>query len=585
MSVKLAVELAGPPTRPAQASPTYAQIILEQAPRVLSLMDRERLSATAGCMDRTYWAWKFVDFPGARYQEGLSVLAFLYATELSGSRYHRSPALLEWIAAGLRFWSTIQHRDGSFDEAYPYERSLAATAFTSFYVAETLALVAGALPLDVVDRSIESLARAGRWLGRNDESHGFLSNHQAAAAAALHHIHSLTGDAAFERGSRAVVQRILSRQSAEGWYEEYGGADPGYQTHGTFYLARLWELTKNEELAASIERANTFLAHFVHADGSIGGEYGSRNTQTYYPAAFEIFADRHGSSAWIAETMRPSVAGVAAAGLPAIDVHNYFPILNNLIFAFRASESGTERVEPVEPSASQALVWFPEAGIARVRRARYDAYVGVSKGGVVKLFDRRARKLVYSDCGYVASMDAAIAVSQRHTYARPPAVRRSFVSTQYFSRDRVARVDPDCIEVRGGFAEASRPVMRPARFIAFRLFSMTVGRLATAGRWLKNQLVRVLIYRRRAVDAHFHRVLEFAEDRVTVTDEIGGPGLSRYRRLEWGEVFTTIHMGSARYFIGNELDAHAGAATYGARAIDPARAAAGLQLRRVVSFD
>ena len=37
----------------------YRDAILDNAVRTLGLMDREPLSATRGCMDRTYWAWKF----------------------------------------------------------------------------------------------------------------------------------------------------------------------------------------------------------------------------------------------------------------------------------------------------------------------------------------------------------------------------------------------------------------------------------------------------------------------------------------------------------------------------------------------
>jgi hypothetical protein len=568
MTVKLALDPAEKATRTVEASTPYSRAILEQAPRVLSLLDRERLSPTAGCMDRTYWAWKFVDFPGARYQEGLCVLAFLHSTNVVGNPFYGSPALAEWIASGLRFWSKIQHRDGSFDEAYPYERSLAATAFTSFYVSEALGLAGDALPRDVVTRTDETLARAGRWLCRNDETHGFLSNHLAAAAAALRLIHERTGDSAFRNRSGYFTARILARQSSEGWYEEYGGADPGYQSHGSFYLARLWELTQDDELAASLERAMTFLAHFVHADGSIGGEYASRNTQTYYPAAFEIFARRSGAASWIAETMRPSVTSAAAAGLRAIDVHNLFPVLNNLVFAYRAGAGGAEPVEPAEPSAAEPMVWFPHAGIARVRRDRYDAYVGVSKGGVVKVFDRRAQRLAYSDCGYIGALPGG-----------------AVATTQFDDRDRCAHVKPNRVEVSGGFIEASRPVMRPVRFAAFRLFSLTVGRLAGAARWLKNQLVRTLIYRRRPLDARFRRVLEFQDDSVTVIDELGGRALARFICLEWGELFTTIHMGSARYFVANELDAHAAARAHGERTIDPAKAVAGIELRRIVSFD
>src|SRR6266542_2948137 len=108
------------------AAEIYSTAILEEAPRVLSLMDRESLSPTAGCGDRTYWAWKFVDFPGARFQESLCVLSFLYSTDCEGNSCFHHPRLIEWIALGMRFWTRMQHRDGSFDEAYPFERSLAA---------------------------------------------------------------------------------------------------------------------------------------------------------------------------------------------------------------------------------------------------------------------------------------------------------------------------------------------------------------------------------------------------------------------------------------------------------------------------
>ncbi len=289
------------------AASVYADAILAEAPRVLSLMDREALSPTAGCCDRTYWAWKFVDFPASRLQESLCVLAFLYATPLPQSPYYRNRQLLDWIARGLEFWSRIQHSDGSFDEAYPFERSLAATSFTSFYIGEALEMLAGDLPASTVTATRETLSRAGAWLSANDETHGFLSNHLAAAAAALAHAHRQTGDARFKERSAYFLDKILRRQSSEGWYDEYGGADPGYQTHGSFYLARCWQFSGDERLLESLTRASRFLAHFVHPDGSIGGEYASRNTQTYYPAAFEMLAHRDPSSAWIARTMRPGI--------------------------------------------------------------------------------------------------------------------------------------------------------------------------------------------------------------------------------------------------------------------------------------
>ena len=546
----------------------YGRAILEQAPRVLSLMDREILSPTAGCCDRTYWAWKFVDFPGARFQESLCVLSFLYATELPGSPYFRNPRLLNWIALGLQYWRSIQYDDGSFDEAYPYERSLAATAFTSFYISEALRFLGGDFADNARQNVIHALRRAGEWLIRNDETHGFLSNHLAAAATALYHVFNFTREERFHERSCYFVEKILAHQSKEGWYEEYGGADPGYQTHGSFYLARYWQMSQNERLAESLRHSMDFLALFVHADGSLGGEYASRNTQTYYPAAFEMFAPHSGSASWIAEAMRPAVETCSAAGLRSIDIYNYFPFLNNLVFAYLACAAPERRIAaPVEPSPDEELVWCRQAGLARIRRRQYDAYVGVSKGGVLKVFDRAMRKLVYNDSGYIGRLQGG-----------------KLLSSQSDRSERQADVTRDRIVIDGAFFEVSRPTMKPFRFVGFRVFMLTAGRVPGLARWLKRYLVKALIYRRKTVDIGFRRRIEFQDDRVVIADEIAGPGGARVQSLRRGEVFATIHMGSSRYFISNELEPASSVDPAADPAIEPGKIVSGLKMIRTVNF-
>jgi hypothetical protein len=545
-----------------------ASALLAEAPRVIGLIDRDPDSRTAGCMDRTFWAWKFTDFAGSRFQEGVCYLSFLYTRRLEGNPYVNSPALLEWVGLALERWTRIQHRDGSFDEAYPFERSLAATSFSSFYVAEALDMLGEALDAGILERTRTSLAKAGEWLLRNDETHGFLSNHLAAAAGALQHIHRVTGDARFDRRSAYFRDRILGRQSPEGWYDEYGGADPGYQTHGSFYLARLWQLTGHEPLAESLERSIEWLAHFIHPDGSIGGEYASRNTQTYYPAAFEMMAHRNAAASWISRAMRPSVLGGEAAGLRAVDAYNWFPLLNNLVFAYRAAASGEPVARPVEPDAGASMLWYPGAGIARIRRERYDAYVGATKGGVIKVWDRTTGRLVLSDCGWVG-----------RTFGG------SVASTQYHDPDRPVTVEGDRIEVGGELSRAARPVMSPLRFMAFRGFSTTVGRFAGVGRWLKQQLVRVLIYRRRRLSVGFRRTMTFEDERIIVADRLQGDHEGRLQSLRRGAIFTTIHMGSSRYFVLNELNAEAGPAERDdSWYIDPDRLGSGVEVERVLEL-
>jgi hypothetical protein len=517
------------------AATLYQWRILAEAPRLFGLLDRDPASRTYGCFDRPYWAWKFVDFPGSRFQEGVCVAAYLATTRFDGNPHFEAEPVVRWIAQAIRFWTGLQHSDGSFDEAYPNERSLAATAFTAFYVSEALGFLGDRLDAETRARARDTLARAGGWLERNDESHGFLSNHLAAAAAALTRIARVTGDDRFDRRSRYFVARILSHQSPEGWYDEYGGADPGYQSHGTFYLARIWQLGRDAELAESLRRANAFFARFLHPDGSLGGEYTSRNTQTYYPAAFEMLRPIDPAAGWIADVQLTAVESGAAAGLRGIDAQNYFPCLNNLVFAaLAAPEGGAPRLAPARPEPTP-FAWFPSAGLGRVERPGYVAFFGTSQGGVLKVFDRRRGALLASDAGYLGRTTGG-----------------ATVSTQYFDRARETVATDRTVETESRLQTSSRPVMTPWRFLGFRVFTLTVGRWPAVGRWLKKLLVHVLIYRRRAIPVRLKRTIVFEDFAVRIRDRFEGDpaGLASLERVD---SFGTIHMGSARYFVPHEL--------------------------------
>ncbi len=557
----------------ADAAQLYLRRALDQMPRSISLQDREPLSRTYGCFDRTYWAWKFVDFPGARYQEGVYPLAFVYATDDGGRGYLGNRRMLAWIHAGLDYWASIQYRDGSFDEAYPFEHSLAATAFTGFYIAEAYRLVGDRLGEATRNRTRSALLRTGDWLVRNDETHGFLSNHLAAAAGALVTIGQLFDQPRLLERSRYFIGRILDHQSSEGWYEEYGGADPGYQTHGTFYLARCWELTGDEALAESLDRSARFLEPFVHADGTLGGEYGSRSTQFVYPAGFEMLAGRSAAACRIAERLAVSIRERRVASLETMDAQNFYPLLNNTLFASRAARVRAESEPTPEsspaPTASAAVcIEFPEAGLMKVIRPAYELVIGVSKGGVFKLFDRRGGRLVDSDCGYAGRTR-----------------RGKLATSQNLDRTIRAEVRGDRIEVEVPFYASGRTVFAPLKFVAFRLVNLTLGRVPTLARWVKDLLVKVLIVRRQALPLRLRRTFVLGDDGVEVHDRVWSTGHVPLEVLRRETTFSTVHMGSSRYFQTNELrlDAEQGAAQDAE--IGPlARLAEGIEVRRSIKL-
>lgn len=75
------------------ASHIYLEQVWRQLPRVFSRGDWEPFSKSYGCCDRTYWAWKFTDFPGARFQEAAYALASLYTSPWPDNPFTKTPRL------------------------------------------------------------------------------------------------------------------------------------------------------------------------------------------------------------------------------------------------------------------------------------------------------------------------------------------------------------------------------------------------------------------------------------------------------------------------------------------------------------
>jgi len=247
---------------------------------LLSEINRDPATPTYGCFDRRYWGWKLVDFPEATFQRNLSALAWLREQpEAEGMR----AMLTGTIQAGLLYAARIQHRSGSFDQAYPYEESYGATAFLLPDLLDAYLAVNADCDHDTQLTVEAMLAKAAAFLYRHAELHGTISNHLAGAALALQKAGNFLKQPAYNARSREILDFILSKQSREGWYVEYGGADPGYQTLCMYYLAQIYGIAPYNELRKSLSTSLDFLQYFVQPDGSFGGEYGSRRTEIYYP--------------------------------------------------------------------------------------------------------------------------------------------------------------------------------------------------------------------------------------------------------------------------------------------------------------
>src|SRR3989344_833092 len=261
----------------------FLEAVLGQIPRLLGQLNRNALSRSYGSFDRAYWHYRTNDISCARYQEAVYTLALLYCVDFEGNRYFRDKRLLEWIKASLRFTAGIQRKNGSFDEWYIHEGSYVATAFLTSAVSQTIALFKkNNISLEEEKLISDVLIKAAEFLvNRNEEA---ALNQVSGAIFAVANVGTLYGKEKFIGAANRMLDKFLSEQRDEGWWNEYGGPDIGYLSLTINYLEKYSFLLDSSEVSNAISKAKSFVLCFINPDKTAGGEYMSRNTEYLIPS-------------------------------------------------------------------------------------------------------------------------------------------------------------------------------------------------------------------------------------------------------------------------------------------------------------
>jgi len=509
--------------------------VIDAARRLLSEQDRDPYSPTYGCFDRRYWGWKLVDFPEATLQRSVYPLALLYTDP--NSEYHQCPTIRLAVLAGLMYAASIQHRDGSFDQAFPHEHSFGATAFLLHSLCETFKWVADDAD-EVAHWYIEQcLWRAAEFLWQHNEEHGHIANHLAGAVLSLLLSAEYFGETRYQERAETILEAILKQQSPEGWFLEYEGADPGYQTLCLYYLAQVYQKLRSEVLRKVLDRAVTFIAHFVHPDGTFAGEYGSRRTAIFYPGGMALLSQEFPMAFSITQAMCRSIYAGHTVTLCDVDTGNLVPLLSNYICTLQTGVLNEEVAAPSLPwEHSMVRQDFSQAGLYVRGTERYYAILGTSNGGVLKVFDKPQRRILWDDGGYVGQLaDGTLITTQVTTLGRPCAVGE------------------DDIMLTSDFHKVLHSLPTPGRFVLLRLLSLTLMHSLWLGNMAKKGLVKLLISGKWRCAMQLQRRVRFETNRVVVEDLLSKSPRLRVAWLEFGRKFVSIHMASARYFEGQQL--------------------------------
>ncbi|HBB35139.1 MAG TPA: hypothetical protein DDZ80_22915 [Cyanobacteria bacterium UBA8803] len=508
--------------------------------QAFSMWNREPASPSFGSCDRAYWGWKKKDFSDATLQYAVK-LAVEYA-HVTG-RTSTLPSLLE----GYVDWcERIQLKDGSFDQCYPNEKTpgvIYDILSTLIYVRKSPYLVS-ANAQKSLDRIME---RAIAFALNADEHHGEIANHIAEYAYELLYYAAHTGDDRASCKGKTYLERLLSLlEPTEGWFQEYQGPDPGYQSRTLRYLLKCAELLDEPELWRIVEQAADFVAQVLMPDGAIHPMLGTRSTALLYPSPFEILAARNEAYKGLAARVRNAWFHKLVPLPSWLDFDNAIRLADDALDAARVLNSQETTPSSENQDTHLTSVEFPKAGISIFRSPQRCVYIGYRLGGVVVVYQKDWEgcwQLVYEDSGYLL----CDGLSRQAWLTRMPDSGELVES----SKQRLL--------IRASFYRSLHDELTPGRFIMLRLLNMTVLRHEWIAELFRKVVVRHLMTGKEKIPVTLYREIVLEDKRMLVSDRIvndrspiaqnQGSKLYRCRRL------IGTHMATSRYFQQQELEA------------------------------
>lgn len=514
---------------------TYIKEVHANLPRLLALIDRDQTSGSYGMADRYHWAWGLIDFGNASFQGMANGLARLWCHGLwpYGTQQQHFIERIDSLYQGA---AKLTRADGSLEEAFPNEGSFCVTALVAFDL-----LVA----LDLLKHQV-GVAKRKSWLAvvrpmigyllKAEETHAIISNHLATAVAALVRWHQLTGDKDAEARARQLMDQILENQSEEGWFREYQGADAGYQSLCTCYLADVHQLRPDWQLLAPIRRSIQFMWHFAHPDGSFGGLYGSRCTRFYYPAGVMALADEMPEAAALAAYMTKSIAEQRVVALSSIDEPNLIPTFNSFCWAAvlasksASMESTTLPKLPVQLREPMRL-YYPKAGVLIDRGESHYTIIATGKGGVTYHFSDNNPPVINAGV-VVRNAKGKLASSQG--------------DGQYEINE-----EKNVLTIIASILPMPKQRPNPWQFLALRLMCVSIFKVPLVRELIKQLLVRLLITGSAPWPLKNRRKLFLGKD-LKIQDETElKPG---YEIVVGVNSFVPIHMASQGYWQRQDED-------------------------------
>lgn len=484
---------------------TYLSGALDQVKKILSLQDREPLSVTYGCFDKSYWHFKTKDFPSGMSQEYVLALAlFSNVAERVGDFQQLSELCRNQALAGIEFSmknSSARHEDDYF----PGERAFGATVFTLYAFTETCLI----LNLPTTPRMLDFLCKRADWVIKKQEA-GKLSNHHAIAGLALLNVAILSKMESYRRAALSKIDEVLSWQTDEGWFPEYGGFDPGYHTVTIDFLAQFYVKSPSKSLHTGLLKAVNLSKDMMCPDGSFSGVCGSRNTDIFHACGFEICRSLFPAAKYVSDGYKSAKHNnfLQFVGDDYTFGHSLISDLNAAQFILNdANYSFTWSFDKRESSQPRI---YSDSGIAIYSQKRYWIILNWKKGGAGRIYI--GDKLAYQEAGLIIEEGAKMLTSNHWN-------EKAELKILNFENDAVQ------LELEQPLAPVKQRLLNGWTFIAFRILNRLFENFELPGVLMRRLIQRLAINDGATIGCEVRRVFYLSdtiiEIRSTVDDRRG----------------------------------------------------------------
>lgn len=499
----------------------YENILKQNISRILSLFNLDKLSNTYGYADRSFWGWKNKDFVNGTLQGATHSLAI--ALKLNLFNKTQEHLVLEIIDSSFVAIDSIKKENGSLVESYPNENSFCVTALVAFDLLSTIYYLNDVLTSKKKDYYLNTIKPLINFIIKNDEEHAIISNHLATAVAAIVLWKVLTNNET--KKDEELLNIIYKHQSSEGWYKEYEGADHGYQTLCTYYLSCVYNLTKDKILLQSLKKSAKFLKYFIHPDGTIGGLYGSRNTEVYYPGGIIALSNIIEDFSLIGYYLEPNSQHI----LPQyIDIENFIPLINSYATAAINYNKDSQK----RKTSKRVLFYenknekdFPEAGIYLYANKNYFVILNYKKGGTLKVFNKHTNQIDCEDGGIFGILNNKLKFTSQKFDPTLTFTNKTLISNLYLINELS---------------------ITPFKFIILRLFSLTLFRSTKIGTQFKKLIVKKLMTNKKKTKGQIKREFNFYEKKIIVKETLLSSNNLTIKHMGKSKA---IHMASSGYFV------------------------------------